>query len=353
LTTEQATKKLEKVISQICEALREANAGTTKRGLSKVLVVRTANAVTIASDGYRPLVQIVLRIYSSPAEVLLGFDIDSCCVGYDGKDVWALQRAQRAISRRYNLVDPTRQSKSYEARLVKYARRGFTVAVPGLNRGKIDYSIYGTPIAKLAGLSKLLRFELLDYSNNGRVNLTKDITLWTRRGFEYGLLQDEAILAPTGEHRIDDSTMCYIWETGNHFCDYSSVFIPHHLNAEAIADLFKWRRYYQTTLEHSPQPYVLELIDTSSSTINLTKILDTNSIRGTKFSIPRNVEWLTENPGRQFLTGSFNPVEGDWYEGAMKRGPLSQSMTSYPSQGRPIPIPPICNPTSSDKTAKK
>ena len=32
-------------------------------------------------------VQIILRLYSSPAEVLMGFDIDSCCVAYDGTSV--------------------------------------------------------------------------------------------------------------------------------------------------------------------------------------------------------------------------------------------------------------------------
>jgi hypothetical protein len=30
------------------------------------------------------LLQVVLQLYSCPAEVLMGFDIDSCCVAYDG-----------------------------------------------------------------------------------------------------------------------------------------------------------------------------------------------------------------------------------------------------------------------------
>ena len=38
-------------------------------------------------------VQIILRVYHSPSEVLCGFDVDPCCVGYDGTTVWALPRA--------------------------------------------------------------------------------------------------------------------------------------------------------------------------------------------------------------------------------------------------------------------
>ena len=41
-----------------------------------------------------------------------------------------MPRAARALRCRYNLVDTTRQSTTYECRLVKYALRGFEVAVP-------------------------------------------------------------------------------------------------------------------------------------------------------------------------------------------------------------------------------
>ena len=43
-------------------------------------------------------------------EVLIGFDIDACAVGFDGATVFALPRFRRAVNRRFNLVgvDPTR-----------------------------------------------------------------------------------------------------------------------------------------------------------------------------------------------------------------------------------------------------
>jgi hypothetical protein len=53
---------------------------------------------THRSSELRRDIQVVLRLYHDPAEVLLGFDIDSCCVGYNGTHVYCLPRWQRAIT---------------------------------------------------------------------------------------------------------------------------------------------------------------------------------------------------------------------------------------------------------------
>lgn len=81
-------------------------------------------------------------MYKSPAEVLMGFDIDSCSVGYDGKNVYALERACRAITRGFNLVDMSRRSLTYEQRLFKYSKRGFAVAIPGFKRYSLPCKIW-------------------------------------------------------------------------------------------------------------------------------------------------------------------------------------------------------------------
>ena len=86
-------------------------------------------------------VQIVLRLYHSPAEILAGFDVDAPCVAYDGDRIWANPRAITAMMRQANTVDMTRRSPSYEVRLTKYANRGFEVYVPNLNREKIDPTV--------------------------------------------------------------------------------------------------------------------------------------------------------------------------------------------------------------------
>ena len=105
-------------------------------------------------------VQLILRLYTSPAEVLLGFDVHSCCIGYDGRNVWALPRCLRALQHQVNVVNalhawPNRAS--YEFRLVKYASRGFGICVPGLDRLNVDSDkIRRTPLEELKGMGRLL-----------------------------------------------------------------------------------------------------------------------------------------------------------------------------------------------------
>ena len=100
-------------------------AHVSARAGTKGSVFATKHSVTlIGVDEKHPHVQVILRAYKSPAEVLMGFDIPSCCVGFDGEKVWALPRARRAIVSRCNLVDLGRRSLTYESRLLKYARRG-------------------------------------------------------------------------------------------------------------------------------------------------------------------------------------------------------------------------------------
>jgi len=112
---------------------------------AEVLCFRSKNAVTIVGQFPFKHVQIVLRLYQSPAECLLGFDVDSCTLGFDRERVWASWRAIRAIAFRTNLVDMSRRSPSYEFRLAKYAKRGFTVLFPGLEkswRSQVQDSVF-------------------------------------------------------------------------------------------------------------------------------------------------------------------------------------------------------------------
>lgn len=75
-------------------------------------------------------VQFVHRAYHSPAEVLHGFDLPSCAVGWDGQTTWLAPRAFVALNTRRNWVDPSRQSTSFEHRLVKKAQIGIKPLIP-------------------------------------------------------------------------------------------------------------------------------------------------------------------------------------------------------------------------------
>jgi hypothetical protein len=145
-----ATATLKRIYEQIC-----ANYGR------KADVIRTLRAVTILGKYPQRHIQVVLKLYTSPAEVLLSFDIDSCAVGFDGETVLAMERFRRAMTKRYNLVDETRRSLSYETRLAKYATRGFAVAVPGLDAARIDVqALQYERLQTLQGARKLVALDI-------------------------------------------------------------------------------------------------------------------------------------------------------------------------------------------------
>lgn len=130
LTPDQAEVKINKVY----EAVRDSIPWD-------VTCIRTKHTVSIHSQYPYRAVQIVLRLYQSPAEVLAGFDVDAPCCAYDGERVYANPRAIVAVMRQANTVDVTRRSPSYEVRLSKYSNRDYEVYVPQLNRADIDPTV--------------------------------------------------------------------------------------------------------------------------------------------------------------------------------------------------------------------
>ena len=61
----------------------------------KWLVIRSRGVINIhrsLNGRVDAKIQIVLRLYDSPTEVLIGFDVDCCCCAYDGRNVWVCPR---------------------------------------------------------------------------------------------------------------------------------------------------------------------------------------------------------------------------------------------------------------------
>lgn len=50
-------------------------------------VVRTRNAITFVSDHQQRQIQIILRLYGSVSELIMGFDVNCCCFAYNGYTV--------------------------------------------------------------------------------------------------------------------------------------------------------------------------------------------------------------------------------------------------------------------------
>lgn len=139
------------------EKIKEIHAVVTRNSNGKPPhIIRTRYAITILGDYPLRHIQIVLRLYKSPAEVLIGFDVDACTVGFDGEKVWASKRARRALTKQYNLVDLSRRSLTYEVRLNKYSQRGFAVLIPGVNPSSVNPLVVQCGVREVTGLAKLL-----------------------------------------------------------------------------------------------------------------------------------------------------------------------------------------------------
>jgi hypothetical protein len=103
-------------------------------------VYRSRRALTLFNcKDYRKY-QIVLRLYRTPAEILHSFDVDACCVGFDGSSVLMTARARHAFDTMTNVVDFDLLSPSYESRLVKYMDRYFAISIPGFDPAYLNYA---------------------------------------------------------------------------------------------------------------------------------------------------------------------------------------------------------------------
>ncbi|TFK24224.1 ankyrin repeat protein [Coprinopsis marcescibilis] len=287
-----------------------------------VTCLRTKHTVSIHSQYPYRSVQIILRLYHSPAEVLAGFDVDAPCFAYDGSKVWGNPRAIVAAMRQCNTVDMTRRSPSYEVRLAKYARRGYEVYVPNLERDNVDPTIYERSIAKMLGLARLLVFEKLKDGDmrtsfldarrqlRGRPNA---LARYTNRRMYKGDLKEETAIGglemndyevtslhiPYGPgwdaRRIDK--LVYQTDLG-----MNSTFNPKNKKRR----LHRHPAFFGTVqecledcCEECPEP-----VDDDERELQA---------KESDQYITGRIKFIEEDPGRQTMTGSFNPIDvGEW-----------------------------------------
>jgi hypothetical protein len=81
--------------------------------------------------------QFIFRDYKCKEEILLGFDIDPCCIVFDGTTFMISDRAKWSFENHAIVIDSTRMSPTYEIRLWKYWKRGFDIIIPSISSEKI------------------------------------------------------------------------------------------------------------------------------------------------------------------------------------------------------------------------
>ncbi|KAH3745603.1 ankyrin repeat protein [Pelomyxa schiedti] len=308
LTQEQANEKLRYIYNSVHSAGAEC--------------IRTKNAVTILNQHPRRHIQIVLRIYMSPAEVLLGFDIDSCSVCYDGRNVWAIPRAIRALTKRYNLVDMSRRSLTYEVRLYKYSKRGFAVAVPNFSRDRVDPELFSKSLSQVSGLGKLLLMEYHSTKSPAKDNDTIKRNSDGQRGSRALFSSDRVAWEATHNNETQS--------------DYADVIIPWgpHWVPSKILKLLNYRDKAFFFSQKTPDQ---QLKHRHIFTSGIDGILSGKSCWckwcTENWSGPINgathvlgpISWLMENPGTQLLTGSFHPVSDDLWDADAYRKPDAET----------------------------
>lgn len=98
----------------------------------KVQYYRSGQAVSMILDD-KIKFQFVLRSYKEPSEVIDSFDIGPSMVWFDGANVHFNELSKLCYEYSINLINPMLKGKSFEYRIVKYAKRGFRPVLVNLN----------------------------------------------------------------------------------------------------------------------------------------------------------------------------------------------------------------------------
>jgi hypothetical protein len=290
----QANRKLDELVPLF------KSAPTQWDPLGRQYVSRSKNALTIkywvigaGFVGYKKI-QFILRLYKTKSEILHGFDVDSSSMGYYGKSVLLTARAIYSLQEMTNTVDFDRMSPSYEARLIKYMTRGYSVYVPDLERERIVSPEPEGPILAynqlktLTGLSKLLYYQTHTYSqsfNETKHDFTEPSDYEAQRGFTGG--QERPF--PDGYIQYPDR------EISGRF--YFAPGIDRYSNRIIMLE-GTWDK-----IRNVPAEYLTHLRNT-----------------GMILEVPREIEWKTINPGEQ-ATGTFHKLVykdlSKWYKGPL------------------------------------
>ncbi|EFA81102.1 hypothetical protein PPL_05938 [Heterostelium album PN500] len=275
-------------------------------------VIRTKYAVTFVNPKPSRNIQVVLRIYRSPAEVLMGFDIDCCSIGFDGQNVYALPRARRAIVNGINCISMTRRSLTYESRLFKYAKRGFGILVSEYSRAHISKQIYSKPFEQSTGLARLLQLE------NRYVN-----------SFNGHVPQDD-------KSDYDNIEIPYAGYSVHSLINIINYKDKSQFFGKKLSE-FRHRHIAVTGFETAMQGKA------SWCKKCMAGDLPTGGGPDGGEYVHGPITWVTQNPGRQLLTGSFHPVNDEqWASSALSTTqpePLTISTRYDAIRDNPIVLP--------------
>ncbi|KAI4211607.1 MAG: hypothetical protein LQ351_005648 [Letrouitia transgressa] len=129
LTPMQATAKVEEIYRVWKANLPSSN--------NESLVQKTPDTIEFIADYIGHGIYIVTKLFQTPLDILLNFDLDALAVGFDGSQVTMLPRCARAIETGYSVFTmdlirrhhPSNRQPTYGLRISRHADRGFGLRI--------------------------------------------------------------------------------------------------------------------------------------------------------------------------------------------------------------------------------
>ena len=317
MTEEEAMEKIKQIETSVRNSI-----------LSETTTIRTKNAITICSEYPTRHIQVVLRLYKTPSEILTGFDVDCAAVCYDGKQVWAAPRALAAFMTQLNPVDLSRRSPSYENRLSKYSHRGFEALWSQLDRKRVDPTIFERSFGRVMGLARLLVLEKLPHPNDRDTYLAQRRKERGRPPLPWNARFRHQLPGNVKDAQPDDVAE---WVEEDDVSNYHTFTIPYgpRYNAKSLEKLLftkdlllnaEWNKSKdrETKLHRHPAFFggVDDVVGDCCGFCPKAETDDDLAVaeQENKIYISGPVTFLKDDPGRQQI-GSFNPLtEDDWTE---------------------------------------
>ena len=310
-------------------------------------VTKSQNAVTINIDnGSHYDIQFVLRIYNSISEILHGFDLGASSFAYDGDNIYATGMSNFCYQSSSNIVDLSKCSSTFEYRLGKYMKKGFSIICPDLNMQLIKDKNFKYPIHEATRINPKDKFKYIHYlstlSNVPQLSHTSDYavdgisdTFNISYSNIYNLIHNITIL---GKNKI-----FAIQHISSHHSEQFASFIKHSpvtisdycfevIRRLLLEDLNKHN--FDRFTKYLTKKDMIEIFslhlhayssDTEEQEFNslnesVNRIIDKlfdkiKHLRDEHVNTLDGLNWLTENPHTQF-TSSLNPITIDpqeWY----------------------------------------
>ena len=327
---------------------------SNEQNLAPLIVTNRNTTSFVAAHPFRNIQFITSRRYNNPVQIISGFDIDSCTFYYDGKNVYTIPRGVRSMKYSINLIDPERQSFSYHHRLMKYARRGMLIIVPGLKYNKLDYRISNLEYKETEGLSRLI-WLTSKYSKYNKSHVPRDI-INEFRSFLSGIMKHTSDRISRMANNIVNTRFTdydgynfknnmnmvnqiidYESSENKNICDYSSDYCHYskHIRLSYIKhkywkQLSSWKSanygLFRESRDHEEKSWNQVDIPLDIPRVCSTTFIESTEGFRTYFSevyTPNIFEhfkfnWDSINPGTQIIDGRFNPEDVEYYEQAFE-----------------------------------